>query len=158
MCRVKAPSFAWLPLAVGAVALSGAPIRALGAESRALSNFTSTEFDEVTRLADLPAELHAALDLKTAPMADAGGDWNSGCVVDARPGRRFIYAGKSPDLWFVFFEVGGRSHYQRVLTFRRGAGGVFEREGNWAFNALPKTISELKKTVSAHVAKYGEQG
>jgi hypothetical protein len=150
MFRVRSAT-AWLLAALGALAVSDSPTKVLGADRPALRSFTSTQFEKIERLADLPLDVRAALDLKIAPMAEAGHDWNAGCMVDSRPKRRFIYAGKSPDLWFVFFEVGGRSDYQLVLTFRRLPGGKLEREGEWAFNALPTTISELKKTVR----KYG---
>lgn len=148
---------AWLMVALCTLAMSGVSGKASGAESGALRSFTSTEFEKVELLADLPADVRAALDLKAAPMAEAGGDWNHGCVVDGRPGRRFIFAGRSPDLWFVFFEVGGRGHHQRVLTFRRRTDGTLEREGNWAINRRPRTIPELKEAVSANVAKHDDE-
>ena len=123
--------------------------RTAAPEHPALGAFIATEFELIGRLADLPVEVRKALDIDAYPMAESGGDWNPGCVVDGRPGRRFIFAGKSPHLWFVYFEKGGRSHYRAVVTLRRDQAGRLAKEGNWTFSLVVKTLQELKTAVQA---------
>jgi hypothetical protein len=122
----------------------------------ALSAFVSTDFERVERLADLPDDVRRAIHLDGVPMAEAGGDWNPGCILDERPGRRFIFAGKSPRLWFIYAEHGGRSHYQRVVTLRRNPAGILAEEGSWTLSLVVATIQELKTSVRATSSRMGE--
>jgi hypothetical protein len=117
----------------------------------ALAAFVGTEFREVRRLADLPDEVRKALGVDAYPMAEAGADWNPGCVTTKRrPNRRFILAGQSRDLWVVLFETGARAHYCVVVTLRRAANGTFAEEGLWSTGTaiLPvTTVRGIKDAV-----------
>lgn len=141
-----------LRTAVGCLlCISLQPTAALGATEKdaALRAFAATEFASVGRLADLPIEVRSALDLDARPMAETGAAWNPGCVGDARPSRRFLFAGKSPRRWFVFSESGGRAHFYELLTLRRDEAGGLVREGAWWLPRSAKNLQELKSMLEA---------
>ncbi len=75
----------------------------------------------ITRVADLPAEVRAAL--KT-PMADAGAPWQVTDVI-ATPGlplARLVGARRDGTTWTVDYERGGIAYSRHRLTLRLVAG------------------------------------
>jgi hypothetical protein len=83
-------------------------------------------------------------------MAEVGKDWNSSCVVDGRPSRRFIFAGRAPDSWFVYFERGGRAHFFQLVTLRPGPDAKLQIEGTWGVGKLVRNLDELRQAVRAN--------
>jgi hypothetical protein len=122
-------------------------------EDPELTALAATTFEPVDRLDELPPAVRKGLEeaIGSEPIAEAGADWNSGCIkTGSLPGRRFIFAGKSPARWVVFFESGGRGHSYRVVTLRGVAGGAFALEAEWFLPGQKvTTLAELKNSVRA---------
>lgn len=70
--------------------------------------FRDTGFKATSRVADLAEPVQSVLSLEARPMADARGEWNSGCVVDGLPMRRLIVGAISSTLVAVLYESGGK--------------------------------------------------
>jgi hypothetical protein len=53
-------------------------------------------------------------------MSDRGGPFNATDLIHdpAVPSRRFVYAGQSGDLWFVWYEQGGRGYGTHLVVYR----------------------------------------
>ena len=116
-----------------------------------LAAFTSTRFEKVERLMDIPEQVRHGLTaaLEGGLIADVGGAWSEGCLQEELPSRRLIFAGRSPRIWFVFFEQGGIIRQQRVISLRLQPNGMYTAEGAWDVEGAPSTIQELQAVVSA---------
>ena len=55
-------------------------------------------------------------------MSDRSGPFNATDVITdpAVPSRRFLHAGQSADLWFVWYEQGGRGYTTHLVIYRVG--------------------------------------
>lgn len=120
-------------------------------EDVALVAFTSTHFEKVERLKDVPDQVRKGLAaaLNGDPLADVGGAWSEGCDQDELPSRRLIFAGRSPKIWFVFFEQGGVIRHQRVISLRLQPSGMYSAEGAWDVAGAANTVQELQAVVAA---------
>lgn len=61
-------------------------------------------------------------------IANKGEAFEAGDAIgpgDARPARRLVLAGGSPELWFILYEQGGFAHYLVLAVFKP------ERDGVW---------------------------
>jgi hypothetical protein len=58
--------------------------------------------------------------LESPVMSDRGGPFNATDAISdpAVPSRRFVHAGRSGDLWFVWYERGGRGYTTHLVIYR----------------------------------------
>jgi hypothetical protein len=79
---------------------------------------------EITRLADLPAQIRADLgEGEKDAISDRGGPFNAGCViVEGRPSQRFMLGALGPDKAIVAVEYGGFMHGASSREYRLADG------------------------------------
>ena len=87
------------------------------------------EFEEVNSWRNVPTEIRNTL----GEMADAGEAFNATDVVDGKPARRFLAAGRSGPAWIVAFEQGGRGYNVQVFQFCSG-----REVHHWILTSRPK--------------------
>jgi len=75
---------------------------------------------QVNSLRDLPAGVRASL---AHEMADRGGPFNAGCVMQKDvPQSRFVLGARQPDVLVLAVEHGGFAHYVETLEYRQADG------------------------------------
>jgi hypothetical protein len=69
---------------------------------------------------DLQSRLRPLVDLEAPAMADRGGPFRATDIItdSTVPSRRFIHAGRSGDLWLVWYEQGGRGYATHLVIYR----------------------------------------
>lgn len=76
-------------------------------------------------LDQLPPVVQAAIPPEVRTMAGAGQDFDSGDVgPHTLPTRRFMRAGRSGSLWFLWYEHGGLGLHEHALGFEIGVSGI----------------------------------
>lgn len=79
-------------------------------------------------------------------VADVDEEWNPSCLIDATPSNHFLFAGRSPELWFVFFEQGGVAVTRTLITVRRLRDGTYALEGRWSVDGAPLDVASLQQS------------
>jgi len=109
-------------IAVAALLCSASAGRATAAEQPGDPDFTCTPAHPAKMydtLKALPAEIRKYLTDKFGPMAERGGDFNpTDVIMKPAPSRRFIRAGKTDGLWFVWYEQGGIAYWKQIVVFK----------------------------------------
>lgn len=148
--RFVIPRHPLLAVLAASVALSAPYTRAAAPSGQELASFVSTTFERVDRLADMPADVRKGLAsaLGARPIAEADQEWNPGCVQDELPGQRFIFAGRSSAMWFIFIERGGIARHQVLFTMRKSREGDWALASQWPVDRPANTIDELKAAVA----------
>ncbi len=82
----------------------------------------------IDTLASLPSLIQDDLRTRMAPplylqmplMSDRGGAFNATDVIidPATPLRRFLHAGQADDLWFIWYEHGGRGYHAHIVVYK----------------------------------------
>lgn len=82
------------------------------------------EFNAVKRVSDLPKPVEALCADHHETMADVGGAWRDGCIVDnpPLPSTRLIWACRRDDLFLIHYESGGYVHSYHLMLVRGSEG------------------------------------
>ncbi len=115
--------------------------------AQALTRFRDAHFTEVTSVDELPGVVRAQLlEGEQMQLADPGARWQATDVIPRGrrlPNRRLKLAGHADELWFVWYEAGGFSHSEILLTLVN-RGSLAFREGAWTIGMI-RTVGMLQK-------------
>jgi hypothetical protein len=103
---------------------------------------------EFASLAALPSWFRNFLRHTPGEMADRGGRFNStDVVIGDYPSRRFIRAGQSAAIWFLWYEQGGIAYSKNILIVRDAHGGpdVIAAKSYFRENPCPLTDALLEQ-------------
>jgi hypothetical protein len=122
------------------------------ASPAASPEFAGAQFERVDHLRNLPpfmsAALKATLHGEAIANTDAPFDSTHALSGDGRPQRRFIFAGRSANTWFVYYEHGGRGNHRHILVFTANGERAHLRE-NLVLTARPESVQALQEAVRA---------
>ena len=137
--------------------LAVAPISS-GADNSRLERFRRLEWIPVRALSAVPANIRQEVESSLGSdggIAERGGAFNATDVVDSRPSKRFVIAGRAGADWFVCYEQGGRGHHlvlaaydsssstPRLTLLARGSAGTHDDTAGWKVG-----IHELKSALA----------
>ena len=128
-----------------------AAVLALAVEAAAASpEFSGAQFERIGSLQSLPTFMSAALKatLHGEAVADAGAPYDATDVLsgDGRPRRRLVFAGRGANMWFVYYEHGGRGYHRHVVVFAV-AGERARLRQSLVLTERPETVQALQEAV-----------
>jgi hypothetical protein len=133
------------------LALPGAGTSSPADRSSLLSSFLSTEFEKVAHIDAIPDTISTALAavlsgkhlVDPAYLDKATNTWKP------NTGDRLLFAGKSPALWFVYFERQGTPSSTHLMVFEvTNATAIVEQE-HWITTDLVFSLPALKSMIRA---------
>jgi hypothetical protein len=144
----------WLTKAfavAAALALLGAGATSAEDKSHLLSSFLSTEFEKVTHVDAIPATLSTALAaalsgkhlVDPAYLDKATNTWKPNTA------DRLLFAGRSPALWFVYFEWQGPPSSTHLMVFEVTKGMAIVEQEHVITTDLAFSVPALKSMIRA---------
>jgi hypothetical protein len=133
------------------VALLSAGASSAADRSHLLASFLSTEFEKVAHVDAIPGSISIAVSaalsgkhlVDPAYLDKATNTWKP------NTGDRLLFAGKSPALWFVYFERQGTPSSTHLMVFEvTNAAAIVEQE-HWITTDLVFSLPALKSMIRA---------
>jgi len=126
--------------------------KASGSVDKCIDKYVSTNYEIVYRVEEIPESIHKLLlnKFNNKGFANPNEDFNPTDVIwdHNLPQRRLVFAGNSPDSWFVCYEHGGIGYHCHMIIF-----SIENKEMQVLFNggcSKPQNPDQLKQWVVEH--------